>query len=82
MGDITLGTNHEFVDPRLGPIELLYTFTQTGPATGGGGNPFIDNVFYVASDNDPIRPLERDRDLEQPDQLGRDLAGVHRRRAH
>jgi len=52
VGDITLRTNYEFVDPRLGPIELLYTFTQTGPATGGGGNPFIDNVFYVASDND------------------------------
>ena len=47
-GDITLGVNHNLVNPSVTPIEMVYTFTQN--VSPGPTSPFIDDVFYVASD--------------------------------
>ena len=49
QGDIRVGVQHDFVNTDLGASEVVFTYTQSAPATGGPGSPFIDNVFSLGS---------------------------------
>ncbi len=46
---MTVGVAPGFGDPVDGPVELLFTFSQSTPSTWPN-NPLIDDVFRVAGD--------------------------------